>query len=746
MSLQNLQLGKIQFSSLLFFNKFVASKKTIMKKIITIIALLFSCSTFSQTQVSGTVKDEFDNPIYGANIYLKGTYDGSTSDAKGNFNFETTEQGMQLLIISFLSYEILETKITIENYKKAVFILKESVNTLDAVVLSASTFTAGENSKLMALKPLDIVTTAGSAGNIIAALETLPGTQAVGESGKLYVRGGEANETQTYVDGIKVAQPYGVSANNLPTRSKFSPFLFKGITFSSGGYSAEYGNALSSVLLLDTKDEPTSDQTDISIMTLGFGLSKTKKWKTTSFTFNTSYVNLKPYQLLIPQKNDWKKPVEIFGGETVFRKNFKNGIFKIYTTLDATQFNLFQKDINYDNPIQFGLNNLNFYTNSSYKGWLTNKLQLQTGIGFGYSQNKIKISLDDLQNKENALHMKFKLKQSVTKRITITGGSDYFQNNNSETFQAYPLEAFQYGFKHRTIAFFGESEIYFSKKMAINLGVRSSNVSLIKGFTAEPRISYAYKITDNSQISLAYGKFNQLANADYLKYASQLNYEKATHYIVNYMFNIEGNMLRVETYYKKYDGLVKFNSQTANFTSQFSNSGNGYAKGVDVFWRDSKAIKNFEYWLSYSFIDSKRDFKNYSEKVTPSFIAKHNLSIVNKYFIKSLRSQVSTTYNFNSGRPYNNPNSAEFMSEKTKSFSNLSLSWAYLISQQKILYFSVSNILNNHAIYGYQYANQPNARGEFQRQAVTPPANQFVFVGFFWTINSDKKTNNLNNL
>src|SRR5690606_19575692 len=122
------------------------------------------------------------------------------------------------------------------------------------------------------LKPLDIVTTAGSAGNIVAALQTLPGTQTVGEDGRLFVRGGEANETQTYVDGIRVAQPYGATTNNLPTRGRFSPFLFKGITFSTGGYSAEFGEALSSVLLLNTIEEPEQEQTDIALMTVGVGL------------------------------------------------------------------------------------------------------------------------------------------------------------------------------------------------------------------------------------------------------------------------------------------------------------------------------------------------------------------------------------------------------------------------------------------------------------------------------------------
>ncbi|MBK6566600.1 MAG: hypothetical protein IPG18_15725 [Saprospiraceae bacterium] len=60
--------------------------------------------------------------------------------------------------------------------------------------------------------------------------------------------GGEANETQTIVEGMRVAQPYGPTANNTPARSRFSPFLFNGMSFSTRGYSAEYRETLSGVL------------------------------------------------------------------------------------------------------------------------------------------------------------------------------------------------------------------------------------------------------------------------------------------------------------------------------------------------------------------------------------------------------------------------------------------------------------------------------------------------------------------
>jgi hypothetical protein len=150
--------------------------------------------------------------------------------------------------------------------------------------------------------------------------------------------------------------------------------------------------------------------------------------------------------------------------------------------------------------------------------------------------------------------------------------------------------------------------------------------------------------------------------------------------------------------------------------------------------------------LSYSYIDSKRDYKNYVAEATPGFIAKQNISLVTKYFITDWKSQVGFSHSFNSGRPYHDPNQLQFMSKKTKTYNNLSVNWAYLLSQQKILYFSVSNVMGTKNVYSYEYANTPDAGGIYNRRAITPTADRFFFVGFFWTISNDKNKNQLDNL
>ena len=719
-----------------------------MKSITTLITLFFTTLLFAQATISGKVIDEKGKPIVGANVFIEGTYDGATSNEMGDFSFVTDETGNQTLVVSFLIYETLKTQIDATNFQGKTIKLKENLNALDAVVITAGTMESGEKARVSVLKPLDIVTTAGSAGNIIAALQTLPGTQSVGEDGRLFVRGGEANETQTFVDGIRVAQPYGATTNNLPTRGRFSPFLFNGIAFSTGGYSAEYGEALSSVLLLNTEDNPDQNKTEISLMTVGLGLGNTQKWEKSSLSVNASYINLAPYQAVIPQNVDWNSPFQSLSGETVYRYNFNNGILKLYAAFDSSTFDINQENINAPEKIRVNLNNDNFYLNTSYKGGFGNNWQITTGMSYGYSKNKIGLDLDQVDNDENAAHLKLKLKKNYSNYFKLSFGGDYFITQFNERFTENLGTTNTNGYNSNIGAFFTEADVLFSKKFAAKIGLRASYNDLLDETALSPRLSLAYKVAKNSQFSLAYGDFSQSPNADYIKYSKyhQFESEKASHYILNFQFAKDSKTFRAEAYYKDYSNLVKYDTQDIRYNSNFNNDGSAYAKGLDLFWRDGKTIKNLEYWISYSYIDTKRDYKNFPIAVTPSFVANHNLSIVTKYWISDWRSQIGFTNSFSSGRPYNNPNETQFMNGKTKSYNSLSFNWAYLISAQKIVYFSVSNVLGTQNVFGYDYAKDPNATGFYNRKTITPTADRFLFVGFFWTISKDKKDNQLKNL
>ena len=114
------------------------------------------------------------------------------------------------------------------------------------VTVSAGSFEAS-GSESTILKPLDIVTTAGAQADVVRAIQTLPGTQQQGAQTGLFVRGGDASEAAVIIDGMVAQNAFLSTAPGVAARSRFGPFQFKGVSFSSGGYSARYGQALSSV-------------------------------------------------------------------------------------------------------------------------------------------------------------------------------------------------------------------------------------------------------------------------------------------------------------------------------------------------------------------------------------------------------------------------------------------------------------------------------------------------------------------
>lgn len=718
-----------------------------MKQVFLFLCIIFQFSIIAQTTISGKVTDKKSNPIFGANVYLDGTYDGGSTNEKGEFSFETAEKATQTLVISFVSFETYINTADVSAFKNLQLTLRDDVNSLDAVVINAGMFEAGEKAKVTVLKPLDIVTTASAMGDFVGALQTLPGTATVGEDGRLFVRGGEAEETQIFIDGARVFTPFTPTANNIPTRGRYSPFLFKGISFSTGGYSAEYGQALSSVLLLSTIDEPDQEKTDISFMTVGLQVGNTQKWKNSSFSINTSYINLAPYLAIFKDRNTWNKPYQSLSGEMVFRQQFKDdSMLKLYGAYSYSDFDLLQDNINFDDGFRIGLNNRNLYFNASYKNKFGNNWRYETSASFTNDHTNSKIIKDDLQSNENSLHIKAKLKKRFSSRARLSFGTEYFYTNYDESYTPINTNRINYGFNNSILATFIETDIFFSKNLAAKVGLRAENTSLLNEFTFSPRASVSYKSGKNSQFSLAYGQFYQNPKNDYLKFSRDFESENTSHLIGNFQSVKQGQIFRIEAYHKTYNRLVKYTDFLPNFTSNFNNNGDGFAKGFDIFWRQNGKIKNTDYWVSYSYLDTERDYRNYPTAARPNFASKHNLSIVTKHWIADWTSQIGFSYQFASGRNYTNPNEPGFLNNETKNFNNLSFNWAYLIDQQKILYFSVNNILRTKNVFGYDYKNTPNTNSNFDRQAIVPNADSFFFVGFFWTISDDKKSNQLDNL
>ena len=180
-----------------------------MKHRIAHIILLLTavCRLTAQTVVTGIVSDGKE-PLAGANVFILGTIDGCLTDSVGRFSFTTSCTGEVTLMASFVGFEDYTLAADVSQLTNITIRMHERTATISEVVVSASTFSFGKGDSFKTMDALDVVMAGNSCGDIMAALQTLPGTQMVGENGKLYVRGGESNECQTAANTARPFHPY----------------------------------------------------------------------------------------------------------------------------------------------------------------------------------------------------------------------------------------------------------------------------------------------------------------------------------------------------------------------------------------------------------------------------------------------------------------------------------------------------------------------------------------------------------
>jgi len=267
-----------------------------MKRLSVFVFLFITITAAAQVKVSGKIKDHKGKPIPGVSITLKETYDGTVSDSSGNFSFTTLETGAHIIEVTGVGYHEFIAPVELKSTPVVLEIaLKERLDELKAVVVMAGSFEAGDKKRAATvLSSIDIATTAGSNADITAALKTLPGAQQVGHQEGLFVRGGTGDETKQFIDGTVINNPFFTGTPDIASRGRFSPFLFKGTVFSTGGYSALYGQALSSAVILESIDLPeeTSATASISPILVGGGFQQLSKNKKSSWGTSYNYVNL----------------------------------------------------------------------------------------------------------------------------------------------------------------------------------------------------------------------------------------------------------------------------------------------------------------------------------------------------------------------------------------------------------------------------------------------------------------------
>lgn len=687
-----------------------------------------------QTVITGKISDKKGNPVPFATVFLKGAAAGGITDTAGVFKVATSKSGRDTLLVKSMGFDSYYYPVTLAGKEIPVqIILNESEAVLEEVVISAGTIEANNERSVAVLRPLDIVTTAGGQGDIFGAIQTLPGVQRNGgDQTGLMVRGGDVNESLVIIDGAVAQNAFFSNVPGVSQRGRFNPFQFKGTAFSSGGYTARYGQALSAILDLQTNDLPEKSNMNIGFNLAGAYVSGSKLIENNNAVeFAGGYTNVSPYFALNPTNVDFYDAPEggTFSTRWVSKLDNNKGIFKMNFTHAINSSGITIPDPETaGNTVNFKLTNENTYFNTSFKYWVNPKLRYFTAFSFSNNTDNIRIGSVDVLRMDGRVQGRAEMWYEFAPKFNLLAGIDLQRITYSQKYDTLIGR-----FDETLSAAYVEGEYKPAKWFVIKPGVRAEYSQLIARGNVVPRLAFAIRLAAGHQLSFAGGMFYQTAAPQYLMQGYRPQFQQAVHYMANYQLMKNDRTFRVEAYYKSYDQLIRENgvaytpNQYRFYYGMVDNSGSGYAQGVDFFWRDRKSIKNFDYWISYSYIDTKRLYQNYIDKATPDFVSTHNLSIVAKYFVERLQTNFSATYNYASGRSFYNPNSPVFLSDRAPDYHNFALTISYLTTIKKmfaVFYLSIDNIANQHNVLGYRYSGNG-----VDRYPILPPMYRSIFFG-----------------
>lgn len=669
-----------------------------MKNFFSIIAfILISLSAYSQTgTVKGFVYDkESGEPIIFTTVLLKGTDIGISTDVNGYYSITQIPPGNYVLTVANLAYENYEFKVEVKANKvinKNIY-LKEDTKVLKEFDVSAEQQEAKTEIKMSVTKATgddikDIPSIGGDA-DIATYFQTVPGVVTTGDQGgQMYVRGGSPIQNKVLLDGMIIYNPF----HSIGFFSVFETEIIRNADIYTGGFNAEHGGRISSIMDITTRD----------------GNPNSLKGK-----FSVS-----PFMAKALFEGPLKKPKKEGDGSISYILTAK------HSYLDETSKALYPYIDTTGEGLPFGFTDI--YAKLTFKGRSGSKFNL---FGFNFRDNVNYQSISDLSWNSYGVGSNFLLVPGTSK-VLIEGKfsiSDYklnlIEKNGQE--RSSGINSFNFGFDFKY--FIKENELkygvevsgfgtdfsyvnstnatitqdenttelgsYISYRIVKNLWVlepsfRMQYYATLKEFSPEPRLGLKFNVDENIRIKLAAGMYSQnliSANSDrdvvnlfygFLSGPDNLQKEftdedgnkrdvthslqKANHLILGGEFDLSKKVsVNVEGYFKRFTQLTNINRNKI-----FNENDNvdapeilvkdyivetGDAYGVDLVTKYSG--DKIYLWAVYSLGKVTRwdGVRTYS----PVFDRRHSVNFIATYkFGKEKDWQLNARWNFGSGLPF----------------------------------------------------------------------------------------------
>ena len=702
------------------------------------------------TRVVGTVRDTTGLPLPGATIEIDDSL-VAVSDAEGRF---------ETALVSGARYRAV---VTLPGFDPHESVLEASHGVRLDVVLAIRrmrdqvTVTAPSPEEAVArpflLEPVQVYRTPGAQADIFRALQTLPGVSAPDETAGLFVRGGDVSEVLVSLDDAVIAHPYRHETPTGGFRGTVDPLLISGLSFSTGGFSARYGNALSGVLDLRGPERPETRQTVATVGLAGASASIAAPAGdrfAVRGAFNRTFTGVLFAVNGSPRPFD--PPPEGWDGSAGFAWNLgRGGRLK--------GFSLMRRD-----RVGVGIEQDAF----------TGLLQASTAQGFvgarwdgalGGWAASASFGHDDYERGTNVGI----LDRTITDRVASwrldlgappAGAVEWRVGANgalAETSIAgrVPVRGGDLGGVSGDVRFDAAVDDWYggtyvevtthAGAVSTTIGARADRFGLARTATVDPRLNVRIGLGRTHALRLATGVYHQAPSPLYYdreRGASRLPPMRALHYVAGYEAGreAEGIYVRAEGFLKTYRDLP-----LEDDVRGYNADGYGSAHGVDLFvqWLSSRLeVRGTASWLRarrrWTPVDQRERYDLPDGTWAPDFEIPWSVQVITSVPVSNSMS-VSASWRSAAGRPHTPiiagraighrflPVFGPVNSERFPRYERLDLSSSWLVPAGDgvaIFFAAVGNVLGRANFLDYVYAPDYTAR-----QPVVNAAPRSVYVG-----------------
>ncbi len=653
-----------------------------MKKNLLSLGIILSCfsQVYSQNQytISGTVSDSLSQETtIGSLVYIKGTNNGVATNVYGFYSL-TVPEGKYELVISYLGYVSQTHQIDLKSNITLNSKLKSSENTLKEVVVSAESNREKEqvrsaqmSSIYIPIEKIKNIPTIGGETDIIKVLQLMPGVKRGSEGqNTMFVRGGSGDDNLILLDEAVV---YNVSHLG-GFFSMFNNDALKEVTMYKGGFPAQYGGRLSSVMDIRTKDGNMQNfHADGGIgllsshLTLQGPILKDKM----SFIFSgrRSYID-KVFKLANNGKNVLPYHFYDFNGKLNYKLSDKNRLY--LSTYYGDDVLGVGGDLGGGTYLGNAIGTLRW--NHLFNEKLFSNLSLiytrfryEISAGNSFAKSKItdvnlKYDFSYFKNPKNAIKygVVYSNRGFRPNFINSTGiVSEFLKSTEGKIITTQEL------------AFYVNHEYDLTNKLKLNYGIRQSLLLTDNGkiyFNPEPRVSGAFTINEKQSVKLSYSRmvqYMQLVSSSSIALPTDVWYpvsnkikpQKSDQVALgyNYLFDKIKTTVTFETYYKKLYNLVEYREGAnlilnENYEKELV-VGKGDSYGFEFFTQ--KMSGRFSGWVGYTISWTTRQFDglNQGKIYYAKYDRRHDLSIVGSFdFTK--RVSTSAVWIFSTGQRF----------------------------------------------------------------------------------------------